>query len=184
MFEIIYRSELADGLIVVNEISAPRIARKTQPGQFVILKANETGERIPLTVSIPAFVKAIAEGDHDQAIRIIRGKNSLPAVCGRVCPQEIQCEGECVLGKKGEPLATGNLERFAADYARMHGGGELPEKAPSTGRKVAIVGSGPAGLTVAGDLLLKGRDVTMMEAFQKPGDVLSFVSGASPRARY
>jgi len=128
----------------------------------------------PVEIDIPAFVKAFAAGDYSGAINKIREKNSLPAVCGRVCPQEIQCEKECVLGKKGDPLAIGHLERFAADWERMHGTGELPEKAPPTGRKVAVVGSGPAGLTVAGDLLLKGHDVTMMEAFHKPGGVLVY----------
>ncbi|MFW6011096.1 MAG: NADPH-dependent glutamate synthase, partial [Desulfosalsimonas sp.] len=104
----------------------------------------------------------------------IWGRNSLPAICGRVCPQEVQCEGECILGKKDEPLAIGNLERFAADYAMEHGEGELPEKAAPTGKKVAIVGSGPSGLTVAGDLLLKGHDVTLLEAFHKTGGVLVY----------
>jgi len=125
-------------------------------------------------VDIPAFIKLVKEGEFTKAIRKIWEKNALPAVCGRVCPQEIQCEGKCVVGKKGEPVAIGNLERFAADQERMHGKGELPPKAEPTGKKVAVVGSGPSGLTVAGDLILKGYEVTIYEAFHKPGGVLVY----------
>ena len=146
----------------------------TEAGRCLDCKKPACVSGCPVEIDIPAFVKAIAAGDYFGAISKIREKNSLPAVCGRVCPQEIQCEGECVLGKKGEPLAIGHLERFAADWERMHGTGKLPKKAPATGKKVAVVGSGPAGLTVAGDLLLKGHDVTMMEAFHKPGGVLVY----------
>ena len=146
----------------------------TEAGRCLDCKKPACISGCPVEIDIPAFVKAVAAGDYSGAISKIREKNSLPAVCGRVCPQEIQCEGECVLGKKGDPLAIGHLERFAADWERMHGAGKLPEKAPATGRKVAVVGSGPAGLTVAGDLLLKGHDVTMMEAFHKPGGVLVY----------
>jgi glutamate synthase (NADPH/NADH) small chain len=128
----------------------------------------------PVQVDIPGFIQLITEGDFTAAIRKIWGTNALPAVCGRVCPQEIQCEGQCVLGKKGEPVAIGNLERFCADYEREHGTGALPPKAASTGKRVAVVGSGPSGLTVAGDLVVKGYDVTVMEAFHKPGGVLVY----------
>jgi glutamate synthase (NADPH) small chain len=128
----------------------------------------------PVQVDIPGFIHRVAEGDFAGAVAVIWGKNSLPAICGRVCPQEIQCEGECILGKKDEPIAIGNLERFVADFARAQGSGVLPEKARPTGKKVAVVGSGPSGLTVAGDLLLKGHDVTMLEAFHKPGGVLVY----------
>ena len=128
----------------------------------------------PVEVDIPGFIKHIKEGDFKGSIRNLWGKNSLPAVCGRVCPQEAQCEGQCVLGKKGDPVAIGNLERFAADYERENGTGELPPKQPPTGKKVAVVGSGPAGLTVAGDLIVKGHDVTLFEAFHKPGGVLGY----------
>lgn len=128
----------------------------------------------PVSVDIPGFVKLIKEGEFTKAIRKIWEKNALPAVCGRVCPQEIQCEGICIMGKKGEPLAIGNLERFAADYERENGSGELPPRAESTGKRVAVVGSGPSGLTVAGDLILKGHDVTIFEAFHKPGGVLVY----------
>lgn len=128
----------------------------------------------PVQIDIPGFVKEIAEGDFENAVQTIWKRNSLPAVCGRVCPQEIQCEGECILGKKDDPVAIGNLERFAADYARQELNCELPEKAGPTGKKVAVVGSGPSGLTVAGDLLLKGHDVTLFEAFHKTGGVLVY----------
>ncbi len=131
-------------------------------------------EGCPVSVDIPGFIDLIAKGDLTGAIRNLWSKNSLPAICGRVCPQEIQCEGVCILGKKGDPVAIGNLERFAADYERMHGSGELPPKMKPTGKKVAVVGSGPSGLTVAGDLILKGHEVTLLEAFHKPGGVLVY----------
>ncbi len=128
----------------------------------------------PVGVDIPGFIRLIREGEFAKAIRKIWEKNSLPAICGRVCPQENQCEGSCVLGKKGKPVAIGNLERFAADWEREHGTGELPPKAAPTGKKVAVVGSGPSGLTVAGDLILKGHEVTVYEAFHKGGGVLVY----------
>ncbi len=128
----------------------------------------------PVEIDIPGFINLIGEGDFTGAIRNLWGKNALPAVCGRVCPQEIQCEGVCIVGKKGDPVAIGNLERFCADYEREYGTGELPPTAPSTGKKVAVVGSGPSGLTVAGDLIAKGHDVTVFEAFHKPGGVLIY----------
>ncbi len=128
----------------------------------------------PVGVDIPGFIDLIAQGDMTGAIRNLWTKNALPAVCGRVCPQEIQCEGKCIVGKKGEPVAIGNLERFCADYEREHGTGELPPKGAPTGKKIAVVGSGPSGLTVAGDLITKGHDVTIFEAFHKPGGVLVY----------
>ena len=128
----------------------------------------------PVGVDIPGFIDFIVQGDMSGAIRHLWKKNALPAVCGRVCPQEIQCEGQCIVGKKGQPVAIGNLERFCADYEREHGTGELPPKQPATGKRVAVVGSGPSGLTVAGDLIVKGHDVTIYEAFHKPGGVLVY----------
>jgi len=128
----------------------------------------------PVSVDIPGFIRYVKEGEFTQAIRHIWTKNSLPAVCGRVCPQEIQCEGNCILGKKGQAVAIGNLERFVADREREQGTGELPPKAPPTGKRVAVVGSGPSGLTVAGDLIQKGHEVTIFEAFHKPGGVLVY----------
>ena len=131
-------------------------------------------EGCPVEVDIPGFISFVKEGDFTGAIKKIWEKNALPAVCGRVCPQESQCEGKCIVGKKGEPVAIGNLERFVADYERKHKKAELPLKAEPTGKRVAVVGSGPSGLTVAGDLILKGHEVTIFEAFHKPGGVLVY----------
>lgn len=128
----------------------------------------------PVAVDIPGFIKLVKEGEYTKSIRKVWERNSLPAVCGRVCPQEIQCEELCILGKKGDPVAIGNLERFVADLEREQGTGELPPKATSTGKRVAVIGAGPSGLTVAGDLILKGHDVTVFEAFHKPGGVLVY----------
>ena len=128
----------------------------------------------PVEVDIPGFIDLISQGDITGSIRNLWSKNALPAVCGRVCPQEIQCEGLCILGKKGDPVAIGNLERYAADWERANGTGELPPKQAPTGKKVAVVGSGPSGLTVAGDLIVKGHDVTIYEAFHKAGGVLVY----------
>ena len=131
-------------------------------------------EGCPVEIDIPAFIQLITKHDFIGAARKIREKNSLPAVCGRVCPQEIQCEALCILGKKAEPVAIGNLERFAADYDRVHGRFEMPEMAEPNGRKVAIIGSGPAGLTAAGDLRKKGYEVTVFEALHELGGVLVY----------
>lgn len=131
-------------------------------------------EGCPVEIDIPAFVKLIKEEKFDEAIKKIWEKNRLPAVCGRVCPQEAQCEGRCVLAKKGRPIAIGNLERFAADFAREGGIEDGSPKAEPSGKKVAIIGSGPSGLTVASDLLAKGHQVTVFEALHKPGGVLVY----------
>ncbi len=128
----------------------------------------------PVGIDIPGFIQLIKDGDFTRSIRHIWTMNSLPAVCGRVCPQEIQCEGKCILAKKGEPVAIGNLERFVADWERENGTGALPPKAAPTGKRVAVVGAGPAGLTVAGDMIQKGHEVTVFEAFHKPGGVLLY----------
>ena len=128
----------------------------------------------PVEIDIPAFVRLIAEGDFIGAAKELKRNNSLPAICGRVCPQEDQCEKVCVLAKKYESVAIGNLERFAADYEREQGKVEIPETASPTGKKVAIVGSGPAGLTLAGDLIKLGHQVTIFEALHKTGGVLVY----------
>jgi len=128
----------------------------------------------PVDVDIPGFIKLIAEGDFIGAARRLKEANILPAVCGRVCPQEDQCEKICVLGKKGEPVAIGRLERFAADYERESGNITVPEIALSTGKKVAVVGAGPAGLTIAGDLVKLGHEVFIFEALHKAGGVLVY----------
>ncbi|MBF0101157.1 MAG: NADPH-dependent glutamate synthase [Desulfobacterales bacterium] len=149
-------------------------AAKAEASRCLQCKKPGCIEGCPVSVDIPAFIKLIAEGEFTKSIRKIWEKNSLPAVCGRVCPQELQCEGQCVVGKKGAPVAIGNLERFVADYERMNGTGEVPPRQKSKGKKVAVVGSGPSGLTVAGDLILKGYEVTIFEAFHRPGGVLVY----------
>jgi glutamate synthase (NADPH/NADH) small chain len=131
-------------------------------------------EGCPVNVNIPHFVGLIAVGQFAEAARKIKETNCLPAVCGRVCPQESQCEQRCILGKKGEPCAIGRLERFAADYEREHGLTETPAKVSASGKRVAVVGSGPAGLAVAGDLIQLGHDVTIFEAFHEAGGVLMY----------
>lgn len=128
----------------------------------------------PVEVDIPAFIDLILQKDYAAAARKIKETNALPAVCGRVCPQEEQCELVCVLTKKYKPVAVGYLERFVADWEREHDAIQLPEIAPATGKKVAIVGAGPAGLTVAGDLIKLGHEVTIFEALHKPGGVLVY----------
>jgi glutamate synthase (NADPH/NADH) small chain len=128
----------------------------------------------PVEVDIPSFIGLVAEGHHWDAIRKIKESNSLPAVCGRVCPQEDQCENYCIVGKKSEPVAIGRLERFLADFERKSGKIAKPELAPPTGKKVAIVGSGPSGLTAAGDLARMGHKVVVFEALHKAGGVLVY----------
>jgi glutamate synthase (NADPH/NADH) small chain len=128
----------------------------------------------PVEVDIPAFISLIKEGQFLEACYKVKEKNALPAVCGRVCPQESQCESLCLVGKKGEPVAVGNLERFVADYEAEKGEVKIPEKPKPTGRKVAIIGSGPGGLTCASDLIQSGHEVTLFEALHKPGGVLIY----------
>jgi glutamate synthase (NADPH/NADH) small chain len=128
----------------------------------------------PVEVDIPGFLKLIEQEEFEAAARKLKETNSLPAVCGRVCPQEEQCEKTCILSKKFTPCAIGNLERFAADYEREQGQVEIPEISESTGKKVAVVGSGPAGLTVAGDLIKMGHEVTVFELLHKAGGVLVY----------
>ena len=128
----------------------------------------------PVSVRIPEFIAKVAEGDFDAAYDIITSTNSLPAVCGRVCPQERQCESKCVRGIKGESVAIGRLERFVADYHMAKENKEPIAVPESNGHKIAVVGSGPSGLTCAGDLRKKGYDVTIFEAFHKAGGVLVY----------
>jgi glutamate synthase (NADPH/NADH) small chain len=151
----------------------PELAQK-EASRCLQCKKPKCVEGCPVGVKIPEFVKLIADGDFIGAAKKLKEDNSLPAVCGRVCPQESQCESLCVLGKKDDPVAVGRLERFAADYERAQGTVELPQIAPSTGKKVAVVGSGPAGLTLAGDLIKYGHQVTIFEALHKPGGVLVY----------
>lgn len=128
----------------------------------------------PVEVDIPAFVALVAEGKFSEAARKIKETNALPAICGRVCPQDEQCEAVCILTKKHESVGVGNLERFVADWEREHDEVTIPKLAPSTGKKAAIIGAGPAGLTVAADLALMGHKVTILEALHKPGGVLIY----------
>jgi len=128
----------------------------------------------PVGIDIPGFIKCIVESDFGSGVRKIKETNALPAICGRVCPQEEQCEKVCVLGKKGKPVAIGRLERFLADWEAREGKIEIPDMAPKTGKKVAIVGAGPAGITVANDLIILGHDVTIFEALHECGGVLIY----------
>jgi len=130
-------------------------------------------EGCPVEVMIPQFIRALREGDLPQAARILKSKNNLPAICGRVCPQESQCEVKCLVGKRGEPVAIGRLERFVADW-ELSQSLEPPPPPPPTGKRIAVIGSGPAGLTCAGDLARMGHSVTVFEALQDPGGVLVY----------
>ena len=127
----------------------------------------------PVHIAIPKFIHEVAQGDFEAAYKTLTASSSLPAVCGRVCPQESQCESKCVRGIKGEPVAIGRLERFVADYHNAHSA-EKPEKPQSNGHKVAVIGSGPSGLTCAGDLAKLGYDVTVFEALHLAGGVLVY----------
>ena len=127
----------------------------------------------PVAINIPGFIKEVEEGNFMKAAQIIAEASALPAVCGRVCPQESQCEGQCIRGIKGEPISIGKLERFVADWSRENG--FVPAKPEKTnGKKVAVIGSGPAGLTCAGDLAKMGYEVTIFEALHEPGGVLTY----------
>lgn len=127
----------------------------------------------PVSINIPAFIHEVTAGDFEKAYQIISESSALPAVCGRVCPQETQCEGKCIRGKKGDPVSIGKLERFVADWAKENG---IKPAAPAekNGHKIAVIGSGPAGLTCAGDLAKLGYDVTIFEALHKAGGVLVY----------
>ena len=127
----------------------------------------------PVNVDIPSFIREVAAGDFKKAAVIIREQNMLPAICGRVCPQEVQCEGECLLGNKEIPIAIGTLERFVSDRERENGT-VIPQKKPSTGRRVAVVGAGPAGLTAAAELARLGHHVTLFESLHEAGGVLMY----------
>jgi len=135
-------------------------------------------EGCPVGIDIPGFLDAVERGDFAEGIRIIKKRNVLPAVCGRVCPQEVQCQLACTVGKfQHDPtksVGIGKIERFLADWERENGVVEIPRKAAPTGRRIAVVGSGPAGLTVAGDMILLGHSVTVFEALHKPGGVLVY----------
>ena len=145
-----------------------------EAGRCLQCKKPDCVSGCPVEIDIPGFVSLLAQGEFARAAQVIREKNALPAICGRVCPQDDQCERRCILGNKGEPVAIGALERFAADYERETDQVTLPRKAPRTGRRVAVVGSGPAGLTMAADMAVKGYSVTIFEALHSPGGVLVY----------
>ena len=127
----------------------------------------------PVSIDIPGFIKEVQAGNYEEAAKVIAKSSALPAVCGRVCPQESQCEGQCIRGIKGEPISIGKLERFVADWSRENGFvPAAPEK--TNGRKVAVIGSGPSGVTCAGDLAKMGYEVTIFEALHEPGGVLTY----------
>jgi glutamate synthase (NADPH/NADH) small chain len=128
----------------------------------------------PVNIDIPGFISLVAKGEFIEALLRLKEQNALPAVCGRVCPQESQCESLCILGKKGDPVAIGRIERFTADHGRTHGGVPDPMQASPSGKKVAIVGAGPAGITVAGDLVRWGHQVVIFEALHLAGGVLMY----------
>ena len=135
-------------------------------------------EGCPVRIDIPAFVRAIAEDHIKQAIDIIKLNSLLPSVCGRVCPQEVQCQAPCTVGRAlkdvGQAVSIGRLERFTADWERAQGDPDIPPVKPPTGKKVAVIGSGPAGITVAADVRREGHAVTLFEAFHKPGGVMAY----------
>ncbi len=132
----------------------------------------------PVRIDIPGFIRAIAEGRLPDAVTILKRSSLLPAVCGRVCPQEVQCQAPCTVGRAlkdvGKAVSIGRLERFAADWERAHGAPDIPAVKPETGRRVAVIGSGPAGITVAADVRREGHAVTLFEAFHRPGGVLVY----------
>ena len=144
-----------------------------EAGRCLNCKNPKCVEGCPVNVRIPEFIAKVRERDFKAAYEVITSTNALPALSGRVCPQETQCESKCVRGIKGEPVAIGRLERFVADWYRENVNA-MPEKAPSNGIKVAVVGSGPAGLTCASDLAKKGYQVSVFEALHTAGGVLVY----------
>jgi glutamate synthase (NADPH/NADH) small chain len=151
----------------------PELARE-EAARCLRCKKPGCVDGCPVGIDIPGFIGSVADGDFGAAIRTVKQTNALPAVCGRVCPQEEQCEANCVLGKKGDPLAIGRLERFVADREAQEGPAEAPTLPPPNGRCIAVVGSGPAGITVAADLALRGYAITMFEALHEAGGVLTY----------
>ncbi len=145
-----------------------------EAGRCLECKNPRCTDGCPVEIDIPAFIRLVKEGKFAEAAQKIKERNALPAICGRVCPQEDQCEKLCVLGVKGKPVSIGYLERFAADMERETKSVTIPRKAAANGKKIAVVGSGPAGLTLAADMVLLGYSVTLYEALHKPGGVLEY----------
>ena len=146
---------------------------KAEAARCLNCKNAQCMKGCPVSINIPAFIAQVKEGNFEEAYHIISQSSALPAVCGRVCPQESQCEGKCIRGFKGDPISIGKLERFVADWARENGIKPTPA-AQKNGKKVAVIGSGPAGLTCAGDLAKLGYDVTIFEALHEAGGVLVY----------
>ncbi|MDK2892653.1 NADPH-dependent glutamate synthase [Methanohalophilus sp.] len=158
-----------------NEVALGYTAKEAaiEASRCLECKKPKCVEGCPVNIDIPGFISQIKVGNLDEAVKVLKESNALPAVCGRVCPQEEQCEKRCVLGKKNQPVAIGRLERFCADYEREKGV-PIPKKPTPTGKKVAVVGSGPAGLTAAADLAKAGHAVTIFEALHEIGGVLVY----------
>jgi glutamate synthase (NADPH/NADH) small chain len=145
-----------------------------EAGRCIQCKKRNCQQGCPVNIDIPDFIHLLQQDDIPGATRILKAKTSLPGICGRVCPQELQCENSCTLNKKGAPVAIGRLERFIADRERAECSVSMPDIAPSTGKRIAVVGSGPSGLTVASDLAIRGHEVTMFEALHVAGGVLMY----------
>ena len=146
---------------------------KEEAARCINCKNAQCVKGCPVSINIPGFISQVKEGNIEEAYKVISESSALPAVCGRVCPQESQCEGKCIRGIKGEPISIGKLERFVADTAREMGIKPTPAT-EKKGKKVAVIGSGPAGLTCAGDLAKAGYDVTIFEALHEAGGVLVY----------
>ncbi len=158
-----------------NEVALglPEEAAMLEAARCLQCKKPKCIEGCPVGVNIPAFIERLREGDLPGAVRSLKSDNNLPAICGRVCPQETQCEAVCVVGKKGEPVAIGRLERYVADWDLAHPS-PPPSLPPPSGKRVAVIGCGPAGLTCAGDLARYGHQVTIFESLHAPGGVLIY----------
>ena len=159
-----------------NEVALGYTAEMAQAEANRCLQCRKRAcvEGCPVDVDIPDFIEAVRQGDMKEAVRVLKSKNSLPGICGRVCPQETQCEASCTIAKKGAPIAIGRLERYVADWELAQGEMAKPEIARPTGKKIAIVGSGPAGLTAAADLAKLGHEVTIFEGLHIAGGVLMY----------
>ncbi|MCK8603750.1 NADPH-dependent glutamate synthase [Desulfoferrobacter suflitae] len=145
-----------------------------EAGRCIQCKKRPCQQGCPVNIDIPDFIEALRREELELALRVLKSKTSLPGICGRVCPQELQCEAACTLDKKGAPVAIGRIERFLADWERTEGKSSIPELAHPTGKRVAIVGSGPSGLTAAADLAINGHAVTIFEALHVGGGVLMY----------
>ncbi len=165
--------ERIKGFIEVNLGYTPELAM-AEAQRCLQCKKPLCVEGCPVNIDIPFFIKLIEQGEFIEAARVIKRTNALPAICGRVCPQEQQCEKVCVLAKRGEPVAIGHLERFVADFEREQGEVKVETAGFTTGKKAAVIGAGPAGLTVAGELAKKGHEVAVFEALHAEGGVLTY----------